>query len=235
MARGLLSELVQVADITGLDLVAIQDHAYNHTFLDTWTLIAFLAAKTSHIHFMPDVADLPLRPPPMLAKAVATLDRLTDGRAELAIGAGAFWDAIAGNGWSATRSRRSPWLRPPRRWRSSVMRLRVPVTWSRMDNTTWCLATTRPASGARHPTLVGAVKPRMLQLIGRRAGGWVSPLNIYTPPDEVPRSRPLSMVLPARLVAIRPRFAVCTTSLARSARGVQARVCMVRSSSGLRP
>jgi len=70
--------LVQLADITGLDLVAIQDHAYNHMFLDTWTLIAFLAARTSQIHFMPDVADLPLRPPPMLAKAVATT-RSTDG------------------------------------------------------------------------------------------------------------------------------------------------------------
>ena len=93
-----IAELVQLADIAGLDLVAIQDHAYNHTFLDTWTLIAFLAAKTRQIHLMPDVADLPLRPPPMLAKAVATLDRLTDGRAELAIGAGAFWDAIAGMG-----------------------------------------------------------------------------------------------------------------------------------------
>jgi len=34
----------------------------------------------------------------MLAKAVATLDRLTDGRAELAIDAGVFWDAIAGMG-----------------------------------------------------------------------------------------------------------------------------------------
>src|SRR5438105_8094985 len=66
-----ISELVQLADVTGLDLVAIQDHAYNQTFLDTWTLIAFLAAKTRQIHFMPDVADLPLRPPPMLAKAAA--------------------------------------------------------------------------------------------------------------------------------------------------------------------
>jgi alkanesulfonate monooxygenase SsuD/methylene tetrahydromethanopterin reductase-like flavin-dependent oxidoreductase (luciferase family) len=43
-----ISELVQLADITGLDLVAIQDHADNHTFLDTWTLIAFPAAKTRH-------------------------------------------------------------------------------------------------------------------------------------------------------------------------------------------
>jgi hypothetical protein len=51
-------DLVQVADATGLDLIAIQDHAYNHAFVDTWTLIAFLAAKTHQIHFMPDVADL---------------------------------------------------------------------------------------------------------------------------------------------------------------------------------
>ena len=34
-----ISELVQSADITGLDLIAIQDHAYNQTFLDTWTLM----------------------------------------------------------------------------------------------------------------------------------------------------------------------------------------------------
>src|SRR3982074_1107789 len=99
-----ISELVQLADITGLDLVAIQDHAYNHTFLDTWTLITFLAAKTQQIHFLPDVADLPLRPPMMLAKAAGTLVRPPDGRAELAIGAGAFWDAIEGMGGP----RRSP-------------------------------------------------------------------------------------------------------------------------------
>ena len=42
-----ISELVQLADTTGLDMVAIQDHAYNHTFLETWTLIPFLAAKRS--------------------------------------------------------------------------------------------------------------------------------------------------------------------------------------------
>jgi hypothetical protein len=29
-----ITDLVRVADATGLDLVAIQDHAYNHTFLD---------------------------------------------------------------------------------------------------------------------------------------------------------------------------------------------------------
>jgi hypothetical protein len=93
-----ITDLTRVADVTGLDVVALQDHAYNHRFLDTWTLITFLAAKTDRVHFLPDVADLPLRPPAMLAKAAATLDQLTGGRAELAIGAGAFWDGIAGMG-----------------------------------------------------------------------------------------------------------------------------------------
>jgi alkanesulfonate monooxygenase SsuD/methylene tetrahydromethanopterin reductase-like flavin-dependent oxidoreductase (luciferase family) len=183
-----LSDLVQVADATGLDLIAIQDHAYNHTFVDTWTLIAFLAAKTRQIHFMPDVADLPLRPPPMLAKAVATLDRLTDGRAELAIGAGAFWDGIAGMGG-------------PRRAPAEA----VAATAEALDILRQALAGTgrvvaheqhypvpgynagpRPAHEIR--IWVGAIKSRMLQLIGRGAGGWVSPLNIYTPPDDVARS-----------------------------------------------
>jgi alkanesulfonate monooxygenase SsuD/methylene tetrahydromethanopterin reductase-like flavin-dependent oxidoreductase (luciferase family) len=93
-----ITDLTRLADATGLDLVAVQDHAYNQTFLDTWTLITFLAARTERVHFVPDVADLPLRPPAMLAKAAATLDQLTGGRAELGIGAGAFWDAIAGMG-----------------------------------------------------------------------------------------------------------------------------------------
>jgi alkanesulfonate monooxygenase SsuD/methylene tetrahydromethanopterin reductase-like flavin-dependent oxidoreductase (luciferase family) len=179
-----ISELVRLADTTGLDLVAIQDHAYNHTFLDTWTLIAFLAAKTRQIHFMPDLADLPLRPPAMLVKAVATLDRLTDGRAELAIGAGAFWDAIAEMGG-------------PRRAPAEAVAATAEALEILSDafagsgrvvsrGHQYPVPTTRPASGARHRLWVGAVKPpRMLQLIGRHAGGWVSPLSIYTPPDEV--------------------------------------------------
>ena len=57
-----ITELVQLADAIGWDLIAIQDHADNHTFLDTWTLITYLAGRTKQIHFMPDVADLPLRP-----------------------------------------------------------------------------------------------------------------------------------------------------------------------------
>ena len=182
-----IRDLAQVADSTGLDLIAIQDHAYNHTFLDTWTLITYLAAQTREIHFMPDVADLPLRPPTMLAKAVATLDRLTDGRAELAIGAGAFWDPIAGMGG-------------PRRSPSEA----VAATEEALDILGQALAANgRVVLHGRHYTVpgynpgprpahdlrlwVGAQQPRMLELIGRKAGGWVCALSIYISPDEVPR------------------------------------------------
>src|SRR5258708_13360128 len=48
-----ISELVQLADVTGLDLVAIQDHAYNQTFLETWTLIASLAPKPRQLPSIP--------------------------------------------------------------------------------------------------------------------------------------------------------------------------------------
>ena len=41
--------LASLADNAGLDYLAIQDHAYNREFLDTWTLISYLAAATERI------------------------------------------------------------------------------------------------------------------------------------------------------------------------------------------
>jgi alkanesulfonate monooxygenase SsuD/methylene tetrahydromethanopterin reductase-like flavin-dependent oxidoreductase (luciferase family) len=123
----------------------------------------------------------------MLAKAVATLDRLTDGRAELAVGAGAFWDAIEGMGG-------------PRRTPAEA----VEATAEAIDILRQALAANgRVVSrGAHYPVpgympgprpahamriWLGAQKPRMLELIGRSAGGWVCALSIYIPPEDVPR------------------------------------------------
>ena len=46
------TRLAQEADEAGLDYIAIQDHAYNREFLDTWTLISYLAAETERITFV---------------------------------------------------------------------------------------------------------------------------------------------------------------------------------------
>jgi alkanesulfonate monooxygenase SsuD/methylene tetrahydromethanopterin reductase-like flavin-dependent oxidoreductase (luciferase family) len=91
------------ADELGLDLIGIQDHPYQWRFLDTWSLIGDLLARTERIRFFPDVANLPLRGPAMMAKQAASLDVLAGGRFELGLGAGAFWEAIGAAGGSAAR------------------------------------------------------------------------------------------------------------------------------------
>src|SRR5262245_37640755 len=88
-------ELARLADESGLDLVSLQDHPYQPAFLDTWTLLTVIAASTRRVRVLPNVANLPLRPPAVLAKSVASLDVLSGGRAELGLGAGGFRDAIA--------------------------------------------------------------------------------------------------------------------------------------------
>ena len=82
----------------GLDYVAIQDHPYQRRYVDTWTLMPMIAARTTTLRIFPDVANLPLRLPSMIAKAAATLDVLSGGRFELGLGGGAFWDAIEAYG-----------------------------------------------------------------------------------------------------------------------------------------
>src|SRR3954452_23785628 len=96
--RDEIAEQVMTAERAGLDLVGIQDHPYQRRFLDTWSLMAFLAARTERIRFFPDVANLPLRQPAVMAKAAATIDLLSGGRFELGLGAGAFWDGISAMG-----------------------------------------------------------------------------------------------------------------------------------------
>src|SRR6478736_9301747 len=82
----------------GYDLVTFQDHPYQSRFLDTWTLLTWVAAQTERIDVAANVHNLPLRPPAVLARSAASLDLLSGGRFELGLGAGGFWDAIEGMG-----------------------------------------------------------------------------------------------------------------------------------------
>ncbi|HZD68386.1 MAG TPA: LLM class flavin-dependent oxidoreductase [Actinomycetes bacterium] len=166
-------ELALAADETGLDLVGIGDHPYRPQFLDTWSFLSYLGARTQRIRLMPDVASLPLRPPAMLAKAAASLDVLTGGRVELGLGAGAFWEEIAS------------WGGPVRTAGESVDALAEAVEvmraiWSGSETVTvegeWYRlqgAHPGPAPAHRISVWVGAFKPRMLELTGRLADGWL--------------------------------------------------------------
>ena len=177
--------LPQVADEAGLDLIGIQDHPYQWRFYDTWTLIAHLAGRTSRVRFFPDVASLPLRPPAILAKAAASLDVLTGGRVELGLGAGSFWDAIEAIGGP----RRTPGQAVEATEEAiDVIRL----MWSgergvRYDGRHYRLAGVHTGPKPAHDIgiWVGAAGPRMLDLIGRKADGWV-PSAGWAPPEDLP-------------------------------------------------
>ena len=88
----------ELADDLGLDIIGFQDHPYQSEFLDAWTLLSYVAGRTQHIRLFPNVANIPLRPPAVLARSAAALDILSGGRVELGLGAGAFLAPIASMG-----------------------------------------------------------------------------------------------------------------------------------------
>src|ERR1700712_4354928 len=72
--------LARLTEQAGLDLVTFQDHPYQPAFLDTWTLMSFVAARTERIQISANVLNLPLRVPAVMARAAASLDLLSGGR-----------------------------------------------------------------------------------------------------------------------------------------------------------
>jgi alkanesulfonate monooxygenase SsuD/methylene tetrahydromethanopterin reductase-like flavin-dependent oxidoreductase (luciferase family) len=149
-------------------------------------LIAYLAGRTSRVRFFADVTNLPLRPPAILAKSVASLDVLTGGRVELGLGAGSFWDAVEAMGGP----RRTPGEAVDAVEEAiDVIRL----VWSgdrgvRYEGRHYRLAGlhTGPVPAHELGVWIGAGGDRMLDLIGRKGDGWV-PSAPWAPPESLPR------------------------------------------------
>jgi alkanesulfonate monooxygenase SsuD/methylene tetrahydromethanopterin reductase-like flavin-dependent oxidoreductase (luciferase family) len=178
--------LARLTEAAGLDLATFQDHPYQPAFLDTWTLMSWVAARTETLRLSGNVLNLPLRPPAVLARAAASLDVLSGGRIELGLGAGTFWDAIEAMGgerltpgqavdalseaidviraiWDATEPRG----------------VRVEGEHHRVRG-----AKRGPAPAHDIAIWLGAYKPRMLRLTGRKADGWL-PSLAYMPPARL--------------------------------------------------
>jgi alkanesulfonate monooxygenase SsuD/methylene tetrahydromethanopterin reductase-like flavin-dependent oxidoreductase (luciferase family) len=88
--------LATAAEAAGLDGLFRSDH-YRSIMrgdpagsLDAWTTLAALAARTERLRLGTMVSPVTFRPASVLAKAVATVDQISHGRAELGIGAGWF-------------------------------------------------------------------------------------------------------------------------------------------------
>lgn len=177
--------IAKTADDNGLDLLTIQDHPYQSRYYETWTLLTALAVKTERIHVTPNVANLPLRLPSVLAKQAATLDILTNGRVELGLGAGGFWDAIVAFGGE----RRAP------ADAYNAFEDALHIIRSMWDNAgksityegkVYSIKGARPGPAPHHriPIWVGARGQRMLRLTGRLADGLLISMP-YIPREEL--------------------------------------------------
>ncbi len=182
--------LAQLSESAGLDLATFQDHPYQAAFLDTWTLLSYVASKTERIHLSGNVINLPLRGPAVLARAVASLDLLSGGRVELGLGAGGFWDPIVAMGGER--------LTPG----ESVTALEEGIDIIRgiwdADNPKRLVVNGKhhqvvgakrgPAPAHDVGIWLGALKPRMLRLVGRKADGWLPSLGYMRSLDQITES-----------------------------------------------
>jgi alkanesulfonate monooxygenase SsuD/methylene tetrahydromethanopterin reductase-like flavin-dependent oxidoreductase (luciferase family) len=163
----------------GYDVVAVQDHPYQGGYLDTITLLSWVAAKTDRIRVVSNVLNMALRSPVIVAKTAATLDLLSDGRFDLGLGAGYFWDAIESVG-----GRRLPPAQAAAALEEATDIIRA--AWATQDETpldyrgaTHSVVGMQRGPSPNHPLpiWIGAMKPRMLGLVGRKADGWTSSLG----------------------------------------------------------
>lgn len=176
-----LIRVAQDADRFGLDLLGVRDQPYRRDTADAPTLMAAALSVTSRIRVLPAVACLPLRPPAALAKAIATMDRLSGGRVELGLGAGTSWEQIeayGGGRLGAAAARRA--------LEEAVQVVRL--HWSdqsglrfRGEHYRFTAGQSGPAPGHRIGVWLGVTGPLGIDLAGRTADGWIAPSSLVPP------------------------------------------------------
>jgi alkanesulfonate monooxygenase SsuD/methylene tetrahydromethanopterin reductase-like flavin-dependent oxidoreductase (luciferase family) len=89
----IIERLALSADNLGYDSFLVTDHFLlpdTNDHIDVWSFLPYLAAKTQTIRLGTVVTPIPLRQPAILAKAISTVDNLSNGRVILGAGFGWF-------------------------------------------------------------------------------------------------------------------------------------------------
>lgn len=178
--------LAELMERIGLDVVTLSDHPYWPERLDTIALLSAIVARTTRITVLPNLLNLPLRPPAGLARTAATLDILSGGRFELGLGTGAqqMWDAILAEGG------------PRRDAGQSIEALEeatqlIRALWTAKSDVEFAgkhyqLAGAKPGPVPAHEIGLwfGAYQPRMLRVVGTLGDGWI-PSSPFFPPEAL--------------------------------------------------
>lgn len=164
-----VSELRRLEEL-GFDTVAVSHHVTRGWQLGLISAMAFAAASTSGLRVLSLVAQNPLQHPALLAKDIATIDRLSGGRVELGIGAGWLADDYHALGLPAESGeqrlgRLEEALEVITRYFSTET-VDFAGSYYQVNGME---ALPRPMRQSKPPILIGAGGPRMLDLAGRTA------------------------------------------------------------------
>ena len=173
-----LGELAHIAEASGWDGIFLEDYIVHHSAAgiptcDPWVVLAVMAMRTDRVRLGTEVTALPRRRPWKLAREVATLNHLSEGRIVLGAGLGDVNDpGFAAVGEPTDARTRSSSMRRSRSSTASGQRshspLRVATTTSRSSP-----FTPRPFSSRGFPSgLAGAGPTRALGAV--QPGGTVS-------------------------------------------------------------
>jgi alkanesulfonate monooxygenase SsuD/methylene tetrahydromethanopterin reductase-like flavin-dependent oxidoreductase (luciferase family) len=167
-----IAQLWRTAETFGFDDAWVADDLMSPFDFEPWTLLAALARETTRMRIGTLVTQIPLRHPTLLAKEAITVDRISDGRLEVGIGAGdpgAAMDAIGHDPWSA-RERAE-------RLEEQVELLDRLLRGERVDHgghyyRAQDVQLPGPVQRPRPPLVIAAQAPSSLRLAARFADGW---------------------------------------------------------------
>jgi alkanesulfonate monooxygenase SsuD/methylene tetrahydromethanopterin reductase-like flavin-dependent oxidoreductase (luciferase family) len=168
-----------MAEDLGFDSAFLVDHLVDtdgppeHPCLESWTLLAAIAARTSRIRLGVLVSSNTFRHPALLLKAAVTVDHVSDGRLILGLG----------TGWHADEHRRYgiDLPSPPERVARFQEAVELITLLMAQDRTTYAgrfyhlddaPLEPRPIQQPRIPILIAAHRPRMLAIAARYADQW---------------------------------------------------------------
>jgi len=200
-------ELARLAEAAGVDRVLLTDHVVmgEHTdrypwgpfpfapdlpWLEPLTVLSAMAAVTERLRFSTKILIAPLRPAPLLAKTLATLDVLSRGRMEIGVSTG--WQReeyeAAGLDWAQRGQLLTDTMGACKAlWQDAPASFASPtVSFERI----WCAP--RPLQPGGLPIwFAGSLHRRNLDRIVRLGDGWIPPP--YSPVEQlaadVPRLR----------------------------------------------
>jgi probable F420-dependent oxidoreductase len=150
---------------------------------DALTILTAIAARTSKIRLGTGVLVLPLRNPLLLAKQVATLDLLAEGRLELGVASGWYkreFDAVGVPFNQRGRIMEKNLDIMIRLWTEPVVTADVPPY-----NMRQAVMFPKPAAKPHPPLLIGGYVEAVLRRAGKRGDGW---LTYFYTPDSFLRS-----------------------------------------------